>query len=262
MRVTLLGTGTAIPEPQRFPCAYLVQSPTKNLLVDCGPGILRRMASMGVGLESLDALLLTHFHTDHTADVAALLFALRNQRYHNRPPLPILGGPGLAAWLRSLAGAWRWVDPELVECGVQVIASSGEHFDQDSESPLREALDGFEITAVPVTHTPDSLAFRFEHPFAEGPLALSGDADVCPGLETVARDAEWFICDAAFPSDNHVEGHLTPKLAAEAATRAGAKRLILTHFYPECDAVDVVAEAQPFFDGEIIRAEDGMQFEL
>ena len=71
MRVTILGSGTAVPVADRFPAGYLVRAGGTTLLLDLGPGTLRRLAQTGVGLEAIDAVLLTHYHTDHCADLAA-----------------------------------------------------------------------------------------------------------------------------------------------------------------------------------------------
>ena len=87
MRLTVLGSGTAVPVPDRFPAGYLVERGASKVLVDCGPGSLRRLAQAGVSPAELDAVLLTHYHTDHCADLAALLFALRSPHLRARPPL-------------------------------------------------------------------------------------------------------------------------------------------------------------------------------
>ena len=91
MRVTILGSGTAIPARGRFPAGVLVEAADWSMLVDAGPGTLRRLADVGIGLERIAAVLLTHYHTDHTADLAALLFGLRNPRYRGRAALRVLG---------------------------------------------------------------------------------------------------------------------------------------------------------------------------
>jgi ribonuclease BN (tRNA processing enzyme) len=97
MLVTILGSGTAVPVPDRFPAGYLVQAGGQQLLVDCGPGILRRLAQAGVGLEAIDAVFLTHYHTDHCADLGPLLFALRSPRYAGRKPLQVFAAPASSA---------------------------------------------------------------------------------------------------------------------------------------------------------------------
>ena len=95
MRLTVLGSGTAVPVPDRFPAGYLVESGGSKLMVDCGPGTLRRLAQSGVSPTELDAVLLTHYHTDHCADLAALLFALRSPQLAKTRPLRIYGLVGV-----------------------------------------------------------------------------------------------------------------------------------------------------------------------
>ncbi len=248
MRVTILGSGTAVPDPDRFPSGVLVEAAGQVVLVDCGPGTLRRMAQAGVGIESLSAVLLTHYHTDHTADLAALLFALRNPRYTGRPPLVIRGGRGLRDLLDGLYQTWRWTRPRDVA------------LDVDEIGPGSFSLGELLVTAVSVEHTPVSLAYRLEGDGARA--AFSGDADVCPGLAEVAADVDLFVCDSAFPAAHRTRGHLTPALAAQAAAEARARRLCLTHFYPECDGHDLLAEAREHYSGEIVLAEDLLAFDL
>jgi len=250
MRLTILGSGTAVPVADRFPAGVLVQSGGTTVLVDCGPGTSRRLPAAGVGLEQLDAVLLTHYHTDHSADLTAILFGLRNPRYRGRPPLRIFGAPGLRAFHRHLCDAWPWLDPK-----------GGYDLELTEVDPGAFTVGSLAIVAVPIQHTAQSLAYRLTD--AEGrSAAISGDADVCPGLVEVARDVDLFVCEASFPDDGRIEGHLTPRLAAEAATAAGARHLCLTHFYPECEGTDLAAQARAAYSGRITLATDLAAFEL
>ena len=70
------------------------------------------------------------------------------------------------------------------------------------------------------------------------------------------------VCEASFPEWGKVPGHMVPSEAAEMARRAGARRLLLTHFYPECDEVDMAAPARAVFPGPVSLAEDGMVTEV
>ena len=76
------------------------------------------------------------------------------------------------------------------------------------------------------------------------------------------RDADLFVCDSAFPTDELNVGHMTPAEAGRAAQQAGAKVLCLTHFYPECRGHDMTALAAAEFDGEIVEASDLLAFQL
>lgn len=249
MEVTILGSGTAVPNADRFPSGAMVRAGGQTVLVDLGPGTLRRLPTAGVGLEDITAVLLTHYHTDHTADLAGLLFGLRNPRYRARPPLRVRAAEGLHRFLDNLTAAWPWLDP-----------AGAYELDVEEIGPGTFSLGDLQVTAVPIHHTPQSLAYRFEH--ADAVAAFSGDADVCDGLIEVARDADLFVCDSAFPEAHRTAGHLTPRLAAEAAAAARVKTLCLTHFYPECEGHDLEAEAAAAFGGEIVLAHDLARFTL
>ena len=114
------------------------------------------------------------------------------------------------------------------------------------------------IKSAPTNHTDGSLAYRVE---AEGrALVYSGDTDESDSLVELAQGADLLVLECANPFK--VPGHLTPPEAGRLAAQAGVSRLVLSHFYPPCDEVDVVALAGVEFSGEIIRAEDGMRIVL
>jgi len=248
MQVTVLGSGTAIPVASRFPAGYLVEVDGATVMVDCGPGTLRRLATVGLPLERLDGVLLTHYHTDHCADVAALLFALRAPQYAGRPPLRLFGAPGLKRWLGKLTEAWPWLEPRGFELQTTEVL------------PGTFALGAARIDAIPIRHTAQSLGYRFTTD--AGSAAFSGDADTCDELVDLARGTDLFVCDCAMPDGEKIDGHLTPTLAAEHAERAGARRLLLTHFYPACDGHDLAAAAAAHYGGEVLLACDLMRLPI
>ena len=249
LRVTILGAGTAVPAAGTFPSGVLVQGAGTTVLVDAGPGVLRRLPEIGVGLEDLDAVLLTHHHLDHNADLAALLFALCSPRYDGRKPLRIRGGGWLPGLLAGIRQAWpRWTEPRTFEVDVGVIG------------PGRFPLGGLAVTAVAVTHAVDSLAYRLE---ADGrAVAISGDADTLDGLGEVARGADLFVCEAALPASLHRGRHLTAEMAGRAAREAGCRQLCLTHLYPECAGLASADLAAAEFEGPVVVARDLLRFDL
>src|SRR5689334_10634336 len=163
MQLVILGSGTAVPVADRFPAGYLVEHGGTRVMVDCGPGTLRRLAQAGVGLHALDAVLLTHYHTDHCADLAALLFALRSPHFAGRAPMRVLGAPGLRRLVDKLTEAWPWLQPRGYELRLDEI------------TPGTFAVGELEVHAVPIRHTAQSLGYRVTT--AAGSVAFSGDAD-------------------------------------------------------------------------------------
>src|SRR5688500_17296088 len=104
MRVTILGSGTMLPDDLHHSPSHWVEFGDVRLLLDCGSGALHGMARGRLGWRGLSHLLVTHFHTDHVGDLAALLFALRHGvRPARQEPLVLLGPRGLAAHLAALA---------------------------------------------------------------------------------------------------------------------------------------------------------------
>src|SRR6201997_5499814 len=95
--VTLLGTGSPIPDAQRAGPSTLVRAGDQTVLVDCGRGVLQRATAIGVGANALNALLLTHLHSDHIADLGDVLITRWVTTFSpDPPPLPIIGPPGTA----------------------------------------------------------------------------------------------------------------------------------------------------------------------
>ncbi len=105
IEVTLLGTGSPLPDPQRAGPATLVRAGSQTLLVDCGRGVLQRAAAVGVGANAVTALLLTHLHSDHIADLGDLLITRWVTTFVADPPrLPIIGPPGTAEVVEATLG--------------------------------------------------------------------------------------------------------------------------------------------------------------
>lgn len=251
MEMIVLGSGTAVPHPERGSAGYLVRGGGRTILVDAGLGTLRMLAVLGVPLTDPDAVAFTHLHLDHTAELAPMLFALRNPGIGRTKILTLIGAPGLRdfyARLRRMYGTW--VEPLDYPLGVEEI----------EDRPV--AVGEVALRAFPVSHTPQSVAFRVEDPTVGKTVAFSGDTDVCEGLVVASRGADLAVFECSFPDGRKVEGHLTPGEAGEIASRAGAKRLLLTHFYPECDGEDILGQCRKRYAGEILLAKDLLRIDV
>jgi ribonuclease BN (tRNA processing enzyme) len=218
--------------------------------VDVGDGTLHRLLAAGETVYSITHLLLTHFHPDHSGALPAFLFANKYPAIQRRVPLQLVGGPALEHFLDALTAAWgHWLQlpPDLF---------SLEEISVPVENDINAA--GVVLRACPVAHNPESLAYRITG--ADGvSVVYSGDTDTCDALVDLARGADVFICEASLPDEQKVPGHLTPSLAGRLAARAAVGHLVLTHLYPACDAVDMVAQCRRTWKGPLTVAEDLMQ---
>ena len=251
VRLVVLGSGTCVPRRRRGPAGYAVEAGRYRILIDSGSGTLGRLAAAGHDYRELSHALYTHTHVDHTADLGPLLFALEyTPGFRREAPLALLGPRGFPEFVDRLAQAWPWILPE----------SRWLEIDEIHEET--RAWDALAVSARAVAHGElPANAYRLE---IEGrSIVFSGDTRSCPAIVEIARDADLLVIEASLPEGPAgTDVHLTAAQAGQIAARASAKRVVLTHLYPACDEVDMVARCRSEYDGEVTIAEDLMSIEL
>lgn len=237
MQLTVLGCSGTFPGPSA-PCSgYLVEHEGYRLVLDLGAGALGSL-QRHCDLREVDAVYVTHLHADHCIDLVAYFYA---RRYHPQgipPILPVYGPPGTA---HRIGAAFE--EPPMD--GLREV------FDFREPGPGVYQLGPFTVTAGLVEHPIECHGLRVE---AGGRvLTYSGDTSASDTLVELARDADIFLCESSWPSvPTPPPGiHLTGREAGEHATRAGAKRLLLTHIMPFHDPQALLAEAKETYDGHI-----------
>ena len=250
MEVTLLGSGTAIPDAQRGSPGIAVSVDGWNIFLDCGSGSLYRAARFGVPVDQVDCVFLSHLHPDHSGDLVPLLFALRNPELERQKDLTVLGPEGLHEFFGNLEKVYGdWVQPE------------GYRLDIQSLNTGKRSFGTWRIRVCPVNHGPPALACEITDSQGRR-LVYSGDTDYCPPLAAFARDADLVIMECSFPEGTEHTGHLTPSKAGKMAREAGCRKLLLTHFYPACKGQDLLTPCRRFFDGPVLLAEDGLKLSV
>ena len=254
MTVTILGSGTCVPSLDRSSCAVMVAVGGATLLLDSGAGTMRRLLETGKTIFDLSHIIYSHFHPDHTGELVPILFATKYpDSRRRRTPLSICAGEGLVAFINGLKSVYgRWIE---LEPGVL------DFIEVDVNGPDSLKFKDFTVDTIPVKHNPESIAVRITSTNGSS-VVYSGDTDVCENLVSIARNADLFICESAVPDDQKVDGHLTPSLAGDIASRAGVGQLVLTHFYPECEKADIIQECRKTFSGPLLLAHDLMKLEL
>lgn len=251
MELIVVGSGTGVPSLRRGAPALAVKAAGRLVLLDLGAGTLRQMLRYGLNFSQVDILALTHLHPDHVGDLIPFLFATRYALgYTRQEPFQLLAARGFQEFHGHLKNAFgEWVEPPQGLMDLRELSP-------ESEDEVR--WEGLIIKSAPTNHTYGSLAYRVE---AEGvALVYSGDTDESDSLVELAKGADLLVLEAANPFK--VPGHLTPQEAGRLAARAGVPRLLLTHFYPPCDEVEVTALAATAFPGEILQAEDGLTLSI
>jgi len=267
MDVTLLGTGTPMPNPNRAGPATLVKAGGCNILIDCGRAVVMRLAAAGVGPQALSAVLITHMHSDHISDLNDVI---TTHWIMNPAPaaLHVFGPSGI----RSV------VDATLAMLALDIGYRIAHHADLNAPpnvvvtelSPGQSfEVGNCKITAHTTDHAPagPSLGYRIAHDGAVA--AIAGDTIPCPGLDQLCLGADIYV-QAVLRDDlvkrvpsqrlqDILDYHSTVEQAAQTAQRAGVKTLMLTHFVPPLmpgQEEEWRALIRPHFGGEIVLGND------
>lgn len=246
----IIGSGTGIPSLRRSSPGIIIISDNTYLLIDSGPGALRKMLELGITYHDLDLILYTHLHPDHTADLVPTLFACKYGDHPRKKDLLCIGGPGFKGFFEKLEELYSsWIEPQSYNLIVKEISRDPLHF-----RDLR-------IISKPMAHISGSLGYRIE--FKDGKtMAVSGDTDYCQNIIDLALEVDLLVLECAFPDGKKVEGHLIPSLAGRIALESHCKRLLLTHLYPICDQFDIVNQCKQVHSGQIIQGEDLMKLKI
>ncbi|MBW1642321.1 MAG: MBL fold metallo-hydrolase [Deltaproteobacteria bacterium] len=254
IKITIIGSGTCVPSLKRSSCSVLMETGGSKLLFDSGPGTMRRLLEADTEIIDLSYLFYSHFHPDHTGELATILFAMKYSKWNRtKKYLKIIAGKGFNTFfqnLKSVYGDWIEIGSDTMD----IVELDNQSFD------LLEP-GNFKVDFAPVEHNQESIAYKITSSGGQSAV-YSGDTDYSENLITLAKDVDVFICESAFPDDLKVKGHLTPSEAGKIAALAGVHKLVLTHFYPECDKADIEKECRKTYSGPLVLAEDLMKFEI
>lgn len=294
MSVAILGSGSAVPDPERGNPSQAVVVDGTTLLFDCGERTTVNLVRAGINPLDVDALFFTHLHWDHISDFG--YFALSSWNCGRRRELPIFGPPGTEAMVEaSLHGVHR-ADVEFLRRYVRALP---DHVvERPSEDPPFAAHEidvgwswqqaDFQVLTGAVEHHQrlglPSLAYRIESPY--GTVVLTGDTAPCDSVIELARGADVLVHDTAFLDEiieaRQMWSHSGPTGAGRVAAAAGVRTLVLTHLGPYTSPQpsiamasmyygaargpevweEIVALAKASFAGEVVLGRDGLVLEV
>ncbi|UOX86471.1 MBL fold metallo-hydrolase [Amycolatopsis sp. FBCC-B4732] len=243
-QLTVLGSCGAWPEPGRACAGFLLSHNGFRVVLDLGYGAASRLfAHCGDRLP--DAVVVTHEHPDHCADVSALGRAW----HYTGPPgerLPLHCTPGTVRRLEAM-------EPRPHPAELFAVHDLG--------APAE--VGPFRLTSYPLPHYLPNFGVRLSAPGLT--VAYTGDTGPSPVLAELGRDADLVICDATLrtpPAEGEPRYLMTATEAGYWAEEAGARRLLLTHFWPGTDRAAAAEEARAEFGGEVLVAEEDLAIAL
>jgi len=241
MKAVVLGSGVAVHTGRAESCIY-VEANNTRLLVDAGSGAFVRLDEAGIHVNDIDAILLTHNHLDHNADVLTILKA---RWLEGGDELRIYGPPGTVHFFESLLEAFPYLRNKL-KFRISEVDGSEEF-----------KIGNFEIKSIPTYHSIESTAYLIE-----GKLLISGDTRCFKELMEV--DCGAIIHEMSLSFGYEAVDHTTPENMAEFIDCAKAERIYLTHMYPFAlkEAEKIVKFLSEKFGGEIHVCQDMMEIQL
>ncbi len=191
MKVTLLGTGTPFPNAERFGSAILVEGAGTKLLFDCGRGVVIRLTQAGVSPKEIDALFLTHLHSDHIVGIPDLW--LSGWLLGRSKPLPIWGPQGTSSMAKHLAQAFAF-DIRIRQTAPNPLPAKGVEIDAKEIEQGEIYNDGStRVSAFPVDHGTVKPAFGYRVDSAGHSVVISGDTKFCQSLVDFAKGTDCLI---------------------------------------------------------------------
>ena len=264
----LLGTGNPIPSADRAGAATLVKAGGSHLLVDAGRGVTMRMIAAGTLPIMLEAVLLTHLHSDHICDLNDVITT--HWVMTQEPTTLRVFGPARTSEV---------VDACLAMLAPDIGYRLAHHDDLTWEPQVEVTeVDGaglvldngdVRVSAAATDHRPvePTVGYRIDH--GGGAVVIAGDTVPCDGLDQLCRGADVYV-QTVLRDDlvrqipmprmqDTIDYHSTVEQAAQTAARAGVRTLVLTHQVPTPapgSAEEWIAIAAAHFDGTIVFGED------
>jgi ribonuclease Z len=279
--VTLLGTGTPVPRPDRFGSATLVEAGDQKLLIDAGRGAAIRLFQLKIPIGRLNALLLTHYHSDHTSGIPDVWLTgwLESFFGTRKSPMRVIGPTGAKTLMAKLEEAYaddiriRLADEKLPPEGVATAVSE---FDRDG---VVYEKNGVKVIAFEVDHgdlIKPCYGYRIE--YGGRSAVISSDTRYNENVIKYGKGCDLLVHEVAAvrpellrePYIQRIIGHhIVPRDAGRIFAQTGPKLAAYTHLVllndekiPPLTPDDIVAETRETYSGPLQVGEDLMAFDI
>lgn len=263
-KIILLGTGTPIPDPERFGPSLAIKTTNKVYIVDFGPGIVRRAAAAGIKPSQITKAFLTHMHSDHTTGYPDLIFTPAVEG--RKQPLEVYGPKGIKSMTQHILSAYN-LDREERNKGLEPTLMDGYEVKvQEINTGMIYSDDEVSVEAIHVKHG-SWPAFGFKFITPDKTIVISGDTapttkfidfakdcdvlihEVYSAVGLAKRKPEWMRYYSAYHTSSYELG--------EIATNISPKLLILYHqLFLGRKEIDLLNEVCKYFSGEVVSGKD------
>ncbi len=296
LHVALCGTGSPLPNRDRAGACTAVIAGKHFFVVDAGEGSARNISLMGLPNGRIEALFLTHFHSDHIDGIGPMLL-LRWTGSANTAPLPVYGPVGVGRVIAGFNAAYALDNGYRTAHHTAAIAPPAAAGATAMPFALPDIGKGdsvivyqaasLKVTAFRVNHDPVTPAIGYRFDYKGRSVVISGDTAASRSLNAAAKGADLLVHEALQPTlvnlitaglaakkipktakitRDILDYHSSPEVAADAAQAAGVQQLVLSHIVPPIPGrffyPDFLGDAAKHFAGPIIVGEDGMVFSL
>lgn len=215
MRLTLLGTGSALPSPTRLQPGAVIERGDDTLLVDCGSGVTHRLLQSDIDYREVDTVLLTHTHLDHVAELPTLAKARLLNGYQ---AFTVVGPEGT----HDICDALFDVDDLInrLNLTVRELPTGTDPF----------VIDEFTFKRAQTDHSKPGYAYR-----TDDRVTIAGDTAPTEPVRSLADGSDVLVHECAYPDGTKSPGHSTPTALGELLSDIDIKRILLTHLFPETE---------------------------
>lgn len=245
MKITVLGNSGPYPRAGSACSGYLLETDKFKILIDCGNGTLSRLLGIIGSLNELDAIILSHLHSDHISDIMVMRYALGINQAKGTisRSIPLYAPKDPEDIYKKLQFKNAFIQNEIKQNSILTFG--------DMKITFKLMLHPIKTYGVIVEKSGKKFVY-------------TADTKYCDSLTQMAKGTDLLLCECNLLEKDRTEDayHLSAKQVGRTATDSGVKKLLLTHIWPEYDTDDVLNEAKENFSGDVEIAEELKIYEI
>tara|TARA_Y100001970_G_C14222831_1_gene853726 strand:+ start:586 stop:1413 length:828 start_codon:yes stop_codon:yes gene_type:complete len=244
MELTLLGTGCPKVDYKRFGPANLISSKKTKILVDCGSGITQRLDQIKIPSSKIDALFLTHLHSDHVVDLYQLIIS----SWHSYRTIPwkIYGPKGTKKFVKKLMDAWKDERDQRIKYEARSSVQAFKIIVNEFKNSGTVLVGDIKVKYFEVDHKPVKYAYGFNFFHRNKKLTISGDTRPCENIMKYGLLSDVLLHEVFIDGEikkinkmrtiktlhNVSDYHTSSNIVGKVAKLTKCKKLVLTHLVP------------------------------